>query len=75
MQYETTQPPTSGIQSPSSETTQPMVQYNIGDTLDHLPDGSKLVTINGEQLYETPDDVYLKGESNNGVVQFRVVGK
>lgn len=47
----------------------------IGDTMSQLPDGSKLVNINGEQLYQTPDNVYLKGESNNGVVQFRVVGK
>jgi hypothetical protein len=62
-------------QSQAPDTTPSLSSLNIGDTVGQLPDGSKLININGEQLYETPDDVYLKGESNDGVVQFKVVGK
>ncbi|MEO8820220.1 MAG: DUF6515 family protein [Ginsengibacter sp.] len=47
----------------------------IGDELSQLPEGSKIVTVNGQQVYETPDNVYLQEESNNGVVQYKVVGK
>ena len=77
------------MESPSSDNAQPAApsqmnpaattpsssKLNIGDTVSQLPDGSRLITINGEQLYETPDNVYMKGELNNGVVQFKVVGK
>ncbi|HUZ58593.1 MAG TPA: DUF6515 family protein [Hanamia sp.] len=61
--------PPSNVAPPNTSTLQ------IGDTMAQLPNGSKLVDINGEQLYQTPDNVYLKGELNNGVVQFKVVGK
>lgn len=47
----------------------------IGDTISQLPEGSKIVTINGERVYETPDNIYLREENNNGVVQYKVVGK
>ena len=47
----------------------------IGDTISQLPADSKIVTINGEQMYETPDNVYLREENNNGVIQYEVVGK
>ena len=47
----------------------------IGDTVSQLPEGSKIVTINGEQVYETPDNIYLRQENNNGVVLYQVVGK
>ncbi|HEY5370333.1 MAG TPA: DUF6515 family protein [Hanamia sp.] len=68
--------PDSYNQSQAPDNTAPSLSsLNIGDTVGQLPDGSKLVTINGEKLYETPDNVYLKGESNDGVVQFKVVGK
>ena len=77
------------MESPSSDNAQPAApsqmnpaattpsssKLNVGDTVSQLPDGSRLITINGEQLYETPDNVYMKGELNNGVVQFKVVGK
>lgn len=83
VQNQPTQPSTdnmqypSDMQSPSSNNAQAATpsQLNIGDAVSQLPDGSKLVNINGEQLYQTPDNVYLKGESNNGIVQFKVVGK
>jgi hypothetical protein len=47
----------------------------IGDTVSQLPEGSKVVTVNGQQLYETPDSVYLQEESVNGSVDYKVVGK
>ena len=46
-----------------------------GDIISQLPEGSKIVTINGAQLYETPDNIYLQQQSNNGVVGYKVVGK
>ncbi len=61
----------SSVNPPASSSS----SMQIGDTMAQLPDGSKLVNINGEQLYQTPDNVYLKGQLNNGVVQFTVVGK
>ena len=63
------QPPVSNVAPQASS------QMQIGDTMSQLPDGAKLVNIDGQQLYQTPDNIYLKGELNNGVVQFRVVGK
>ena len=49
---------------------------NNGDIVPELPEGSKIVTLNGEKLYVTPDDTYLKEETNgNNTVQYRVVGK
>lgn len=65
-------PSTNSLNAAPPQTSSSM---QIGDTMSQLPDGSKLVNINGEQLYQTPDNVYLKGESNNGIVQFKVVGK
>lgn len=50
-------------------------EMQIGDTISQLPEGSKIVTINGEQVYETPDNFYLREENNNGVTQYEVVGK
>ncbi len=47
----------------------------IGDIVTQLPEDSKIVTVNGEQLYKTPDNVYLQEESDNGVIQYKVVGK
>ncbi len=40
-----------------------------------LPEGSKVVTLNGEKLYLAPDDTYLKEEIDRDTVQYRVVGK
>jgi hypothetical protein len=69
-------PPVSHDQTQAPANNAPSLSnLNIGDTVGQLPDGSKLVNINGEQLYQTPDNVYLKGESSDGVVQFKVVGK
>lgn len=54
---------------------QPAVPLQEGDIISQLPEGSKVVTINGTQLYETPDNIYLQQESNNGVIGYKVVGK
>lgn len=47
----------------------------VGDELTELPDGSERVTINGQSLYVTPDQLYLKRESVDQSVVYRVVGK
>lgn len=46
----------------------------IGDLLDTLPDNSKIVTINGEQMYVTPENSYLKEETVDGRIKYRVIG-
>lgn len=58
----------------SNITTAPE-SMQIGDIVTQLPEESKIVTVNGEQLYQTPDNIYLREESNNGIVQYKVVGK
>lgn len=50
-------------------------QLQIGDTISQLPEGSKIVTINGQQLYETPDNIYLEENSENGVIYYKVIGQ
>jgi Family of unknown function (DUF6515) len=47
----------------------------IGDIVNQLPEGSKVVTIKGEKMYVTPDDVYLKEKSDGSEVEYEVVGK
>jgi hypothetical protein len=58
----------------NNDATGPGAHLQTGDIVNQLPEGSKIVTINGEKLYVTPDDTYLKEESNAGAVQYRVVG-
>ena len=53
----------------------PSASLSNGDIINELPDGSKAVTINGEKLYVTPDDIYLKEEIEGNVVHYKVVGK
>lgn len=53
----------------------PSSSLQIGDIVTQLPEGSKVVTINGEKMYVSPDDTYLKEETDRGVVQYKVVGK
>ena len=56
-------------------TAPPTSTLQIGDVLNQLPEGSKIVIINGEKIYVTPDGTYLREESVNGVVQYKVTGK
>ncbi|MDQ6761165.1 MAG: hypothetical protein M3015_00890, partial [Bacteroidota bacterium] len=48
---------------------------NEGDIVLELPEGSKVITLNGQKLYVTPDDTYLKEEANGETVKYRVVSK
>ena len=64
----------SGDESDNS-TMSPSTIPQIGDIVTQLPEGSKITTINGEKLYLTPDHTYLKEESINGSVQYKVVGQ
>ena len=52
----------------------PQSSLHMGDVVNQLPEGSKAVTINGEKMYVSPDDIYFKEESNGGIIQYRVVG-
>jgi hypothetical protein len=47
----------------------------IDDEITALPENSKQVTINGEVLYVTPDNLYLKPETRNDTTTYKVVGK
>lgn len=46
-----------------------------GDELDVLPQNSKEVTINGEVLYLTPDNYYLRAAARNNSTVYKVVGR
>ena len=59
----------------NADAVSPPASLTPGDVIDQLPDGSKAVTINGEKLYVTPDDVYVKEENDGDVVKYKVVGK
>lgn len=58
----------------SQENTQPQIPQ-VGDEISSLPDNSKQVTINGEVLYVTPDNLYLKAQTVNNTTTYKVVGK
>jgi hypothetical protein len=54
----------------------PPGSLQMGDVVSPLPEGSRIVTINGEKMYVTPDNTYLKeNSSDSGAVQYKVVGK
>jgi len=59
----------------ADENTTSPAALNPGDVINELPDGSKIVTINGEKLFATPDDIYLKEERDGDTVKYKVVGK
>ena len=65
----------SNDQEPHSDINNTPSSLQIGDIISQLPENSKVVTVNGQQLYQTPDDVYLQQEDNNGAVEYKVVGK
>lgn len=56
-------------------TPPPSLNLKMGDIISQVPQGSRIVTINGEKMYVTPDDTYLKEENIGGTVQYEVVGK
>jgi hypothetical protein len=46
----------------------------VGDILPALPENSRQVTINGQTLYVSPDNLYLKQRTDGGVTSYEVVG-
>jgi hypothetical protein len=64
------------LEGDNGSVSAPPASLQIGDIVNQLPEGSRVVTINGEKVYATPDNTYLKEESvDGGVVQYKVVGK
>ena len=47
----------------------------VGDEITALPDNSKQVTINGDVLYVTPDNLYLKAQTVDNNTTYKVVGR
>ncbi|MGZ3881411.1 MAG: DUF6515 family protein [Flavisolibacter sp.] len=58
-------------QQPATNTHAPQV----GDEITALPENSKQVTINGDVLYVTPDNLYLKAQTINTTTTYKVVGR
>ena len=52
----------------------PSVSHQLGDVVAQLPEGSKTVTVNGEELFKTPDGTYLKQQFDGRVVTYKAVG-
>jgi hypothetical protein len=48
--------------------------FKEGDVVSQLPEGSRTVTINGQQLFASPDDVYFKLEVDGNNIRYKVVG-
>ena len=48
------------INNDSGLNTSPATSLQLGDIVTQLPEGSRAVTINGEKMYVSPDDTYLK---------------
>jgi Family of unknown function (DUF6515) len=72
-----TQPPTdnSSGNNLNQNSLPPASSMQIGDITNQLPEGSKVVTINGQKLYVSPDNTYFSEESVDGATQYKVVGK
>ena len=49
----------------------PATGPHVGDKIAELPANTKMITLQGEQLYVTPDDTYYKRESDG---TFTIVG-
>ena len=59
----------------SIEEQENIAPLEIGDLITELPEGSKVVTINGEELYQTPDGTFFTKELKDDTVHYKVVGK
>ena len=58
----------------TDETTGSTAPLRVGDVIAQLPADCKRVDINGESLLVTPNEVYLKEETSNNGVSYKVVG-
>jgi hypothetical protein len=59
--------------SDDGQTQQPLT-YKVGDLVPELPSGCKLVNLNGEKLYVSPDDIYFKEVRDGNQISYKVVG-
>ena len=57
----------------TTATTLP-TSLHVGDVVPVLPDSCKEVTINGEQLYLSPDNTYFKAQTYDGTTSYKIVG-
>ncbi len=75
-EIDNTPPPIDSNQEPLNTPNLPQGSFNFreGDIVPKLPDGSKTVTINGQQLFLSPDDVYFKLQYDGNNVSYIVVG-
>ena len=46
-----------------------------GDILDKLPEQCKTITVNGQPLYVSPDNIYYQKETDSKGIYYKVVGK
>jgi hypothetical protein len=51
------------------------LKHEVCDEITVLPENSKQVTINGDVLYVTSDNLYLKAQTVNNTTIYKVVGK
>src|SRR5205085_11448749 len=56
---------------PESSSVHP---YRVGDIITDLPEGSRLVTINGEKLFVTPDETYFRQQIDGNTSTYKAVG-
>ena len=47
---------------------------HVGDIIPVLPEGCREVTIDGKQLYLSPDNTYFKAIDNKGDISYQIVG-
>jgi hypothetical protein len=59
---------------PNANVTNQQRPLQMGDIVSTLPDNCKQVTINGQVLYVSPDNVYFKQRVDNGTTSYEVVG-
>jgi len=57
---------------PNAESGQ--AHFQIGDIVSKLPDDSRQVTINGQTLFVSPDNIYFKQRVDGGAISYEVVG-
>jgi hypothetical protein len=49
--------------------------FEEGQIISTLPEGSKVITIKGEQFYQAPDGTIFSQQNTEGQVEYQVVGK
>ena len=62
------------INNSDDSSTDPNVPLHVGDIVSTLPENSREVTINGQVLFVSPDNLYFKQRDDNGTTNYEVVG-